>query len=279
MIKVSAIIPCYNSESTVKRAVISCMQQSYNLYEVIVVNDGSTDNSSEVLNAIKNYYHSLIIINQQNQGVCAARNKGIAKASGDYLLMLDSDDYFEPSFVEKALQTFQNNPSHASVMSGFKWVRNGRSSKSCFFKQVDLKSCLFDNGMMACVLFKKKALINVGLYDENMIYAHEDWDLNIRLLKAGYTFGIINEPLYYYTSNQNSRSNLSVEKDIEMRLIIYKKYEEDFKQHGLYLFQSFSRELIQLRKQNKRILESRSYILSEKLVKMYLKIKKIIGRD
>lgn len=279
MIRVSAIIPCFNAEDTIERAVLSCLDQTHKLFEIIIVNDGSTDRSKNVLNKLQTRYPIVNIINQKNEGVCNARNKGVEIASGEYILMLDADDYFEPTFVEKALKVFLQSTKHAAVMSGFRRIINGRYSKAYFFKEIDLKHCLYNNGMMACVLFKKKALENVGMYDANLKYAHEDWDLNIRLLKAGYTFGILNEPLFNYTQKEHSRSSLSVEKDIQMRSIIYKKYEKDFQQNGLYLFQSFSKELIQLRKRNKRIIESRSYIFSEKLVKMYVKIRRIIGSD
>ena len=277
--KVSAIIPCYNAQSTILRAVKSVLNQTYTVDQIIVIDDGSKDNSLTVIKEfIKNYTH-IDIISRPNKGVCYSRNEGIENAKGNYILMLDADDYFEPSFVEKALKVFQESTKHAAVMCGFRRIVNGRYSKAYFFKEIDLKHCLYNNGMMACVLFKKNALENVGMYDENLKYAHEDWDLNIRLLKAGYTFGILNEPLFNYTQNEHSRSSLSVEKDIQMRSIIYKKYVEDFQQNGLYLFQSFSKELIQLRKRNKRIIESRSYIFSEKLVTMYVKIRRIIGSD
>jgi glycosyltransferase involved in cell wall biosynthesis len=270
---VSAVIPCYNNATTIERAVVSCLNQSHSLIEIIVVNDGSKDDTEEVLSTIKEKYTSLILVNQANAGVCAARNTGVNAANGDYILMLDADDYFEPTFVEKALEVFEDKSSHAAVMSGYRRVVDGKKGKDLFFEEVTLKSCLFNNGMIACVLFKKKAVVEVGLYDEQIQYAHEDWDLNIRLLKNGYTFGIINEALFNYTTTPNSRSSIHPDKDMEMRMRLYEKYKADFEKYDYYIYESIVTEWQRLRRQNKRIVTSRSYKFSKVIVDFYNRFK------
>ncbi|GAK93156.1 beta-1,3-glucosyltransferase [Nonlabens ulvanivorans] len=271
--KVSAVIPCYNSAATIERAVKSCAQQSYAVAQIIVVNDGSIDDSLQVLEKLKKVYNTLEVINQKNQGVCVARNNGITAATGDYILMLDADDFFDQSFVKKALTLFIENSTHGAVISGYRKIRNGVPSKEHFFKPLDLASCLYNNGMHACALFPKKALVQAGLYDPAMQYAHEDWDLNIRLLKNGFTVGIIEQALFNYTQTQDSRSSITREQDLSMRMLMYQKYKSDYLTHHQDIYYSLQSELLQLRKENKEIRNSASYKWSRKLVNLYTAFK------
>ena len=93
--KFSIIVPVYNTEKYLKRCLDSIKSQSFKDYEVIIVNDGSTDNSSDI---ISKYPYK--IINQENLGLSRARNNGVKEASGDYLIFLDSDDYIEKDLLE-----------------------------------------------------------------------------------------------------------------------------------------------------------------------------------
>ena len=96
--KISVIIPTYNRGNMIERAVRSVLNQTYNNIEVIVVDDGSTDNTEEVIKDIKDT--SVIYIKEANAGACVARNKGIDVSSGDYIAFLDSDDEWFPEKLE-----------------------------------------------------------------------------------------------------------------------------------------------------------------------------------
>ena len=105
MKKVSIIIPCYNQENYIKDAILSCFEQTYQNIEIVIVNDGSSDNSAEVINSlIKNRENVIFINNKENFGVVHSRNIAIEKASGEYILPLDGDDKIEPAYVEKAVK-------------------------------------------------------------------------------------------------------------------------------------------------------------------------------
>ena len=97
---ISVIIPCYNSGRTLKRTVLSIKKQTWNQKEIILVNDGSTDRLT--IDVIKELQDEKIIklINQENSGLAAARNKGVNQSSGNYLFFLDADDWIEPSALE-----------------------------------------------------------------------------------------------------------------------------------------------------------------------------------
>lgn len=101
----SIIVPVYNTEKYLKRCLDSISKQSFTDYEVIIVNDGSTDNSS---NIISKYPYK--VINQENQGLSMARNNGVKVSSGDYLIFLDSDDYIEKDLLKEINESLFNNP-------------------------------------------------------------------------------------------------------------------------------------------------------------------------
>ena len=105
MPKFSIIIPVYDVEKYIKKCLDSVFNQTYNNYEVIVVNDGTKDNSMEI---VKNY--NVITINQKNQGLSMARNNGVKKAKGEYLLFLDSDDYLEENTLEEINKALDSKP-------------------------------------------------------------------------------------------------------------------------------------------------------------------------
>lgn len=105
MPKFSIIIPVYNVEKYLKKCLDSVFNQTYKDYEVIVVNDGTKDNSMDI---VKDY--NVKVINQKNQGLSAARNTGVKKATGDYLIFLDSDDYWEKNLLKELSKSLKNNP-------------------------------------------------------------------------------------------------------------------------------------------------------------------------
>ncbi len=262
---VSAIIPCYNAATTVKRAVDSLLQQTVTMDEIIVVNDGSTDGSLEILRQLEKANEQLIIIDQENAGVSCARNRAIAVAQGKFILTLDADDYFEPSFVEKALCKFAGNPDYGAVMCGYVRVVNGEKILPYVPEEVSLQSCLLNNGALSCLLFRKEAVLKAGGYDEVMVEGYEDWDLNIRILKEGYQFGIVNEVLFNYTDTINSRTYSATENDTALRLQMYKKYEFDYQKYGSYIFEELIRENLKLKTEKQKILHTTSFKIGHKI--------------
>lgn len=103
--KFSIIVPVYNTEKYLKRCLDSIKSQTFKDYEVIIVNDGSTDNSSDIISK-----YSYKVINQENQGLSMARNNGVKTSIGDYLIFLDSDDYIEKDLLEEINNSLSNNP-------------------------------------------------------------------------------------------------------------------------------------------------------------------------
>lgn len=117
--EVSVVIPIYNSEKYILKCIQSVLDQTFTDYELILVNDGSTDNSLSIIKEFENKDQRIIIYNQENRGVSCARNSGLKLASGRYITFIDSDDYVEPDFLEQLV-----SKTEASVDFVFSGMRN-----------------------------------------------------------------------------------------------------------------------------------------------------------
>lgn len=110
MKKISVIIPFYNHSEYLLDAVKSVVNSTYKNLEILVVNDGSTEKTPQEIQSMLMPFDNVILINQENSGVCAARNNGIIKASGEYILPLDADDRIADTYIEKAVSILDQNP-------------------------------------------------------------------------------------------------------------------------------------------------------------------------
>ena len=192
--KVSVIVTCYNRERFIGRAIRSALTQKFNnsQYEVIVVDDGSTDNSKEI---ISDFGDKIIaIFHDENKGLPTARNTGIRKAMGRFVVHLDSDDY-----IHDELLYIEN--MHLAMNSHWGAVE-------CDYIEVDendrhVRRCDATEKPIACgIMFRKDRLVDIGLYDERMLYC-EDEELR-RRFEQKYTVGHVCLPLYRYTRHQSS---------------------------------------------------------------------------
>jgi len=191
---VSLIITAYNYDRYVERAIRSGIDQSLNkeAYEIIVVNDASTDRTERIL---ENYQDVVRCFNlKQNVGLSAARNFGIQKARGQFVMFLDADDYVHREILKITKLFLEENSSLDSVSVDY-WLVDERGNR---IRQVDASK-----EPIACgILFRKDFLFDVGLYDESF-NAREEEDLRIRWEEK---FNVYNVaiPLYRYRMHQNN---------------------------------------------------------------------------
>ena len=180
--KVSIIIPTYNRAHYIGESVDSILAQTFKDYEIIVVDDGSTDNTREVL---KKYGDKVQYVYQNNAGPPAAMNTGVRKARGEYYLILGDDDALMPDMVERQVEVLDKNPDVAFVCSGIHFVdadgeiyktsRDGRARERSF------KSLLFDNFVWhLTALVRRSVSEEMGHFDETLLTTH-DHDLWIRM--------------------------------------------------------------------------------------------------
>jgi glycosyltransferase involved in cell wall biosynthesis len=197
--EVSIIIPTYNHAILLGEALESVFVQTYRNFEIIVVDDGSTDDTASVLQPL--IEQDLIrYIHQEKQGVSAARNRGIVEASGRYIAFLDSDDLFEPEKLDVQVKYLQDHPEVGLVQAGFTKFDNighdlGYRDTSWFSGMIYPRILLYWTTLMAVdtVLVPKNVFDAVGFFDTNLSMG-EDLDLWRRIARK-YPFGFINKSL------------------------------------------------------------------------------------
>lgn len=191
---VSVVIPTHNRASVVTRAVCSVLSQTYKNLEIIVIDDGSNDETVKVLSI----FSDLRILTQENKGVSAARNTGIANSSGELIAFLDSDDEWLPEKIEKQVSLYDSKNKHFICHTNEIWMRNGKAVNQ---KKIHQKQggYFFDRAVERClispsaVILSRKLLDNVGRFDEEF-EAAEDYDLWLRITSR-YEVDFIDEPL------------------------------------------------------------------------------------
>lgn len=194
---VSVIIPTFNRAGTILRAVDSVLSQTYPALELLVVDDGSEDETSTLLGPLADSGR-VILLTQPNRGVSAARNTGLGRAQGRLLAFLDSDDEWLPGKIEAQVNFFVQNPTEVLVQTQERWIRKGRrvnpgrrhlkKAGDIFLESLAL--CLISP---SAVMLRQSLLDEVGLFDENLPAA-EDYDLWLRVL-ARYPAGLIDQEL------------------------------------------------------------------------------------
>ncbi len=219
--KVSIVISCYN-DSFVKQALKSAHSQNYRNKEIIVVDDGSDGETKAVIKSSEDYFD--VLIEQQNQGQSIARNAGIKKASGEYILNLDSDDYFEPSFTKKAVEKFETDEFVKIVTCKARRFDQKGTIDIFTPRGGEIDSFLFSNSALGSSMFKKKDWEETGGYEEKLpILGFEDWEFYIQLLKnGGYAYVLPEVLFHYHVRPGNTTSRIKHEKQKKFKEIILK---------------------------------------------------------
>jgi glycosyltransferase involved in cell wall biosynthesis len=192
---INIIIPTYNRELTIKRAIDSVLNQTYTNFKLIVIDDGSSDNTKQILDSYKN---KIIYYYQENKGVSSARNKGIKLSKGEYIAFLDSDDEWKKNKLEKQIDFFNKNPEYKICQTNEIWIRNNLhlNQKKIHQKQ---QGWIFEPCLKLCLISPSNVIIHkdifshIGLFDETLP-ACEDYDLWLRIT-LHYPIGLLEEKL------------------------------------------------------------------------------------
>lgn len=256
---VSVIIPTYNRAHLVGRAIQSVLNQTYNDFELIIVDDGSTDNIDDIIKDFQKKEKRIKYIrHEKNRGGSAARNTGIKASRGEYIAFLDSDDEWLKEKLKRQIKVFKNASSEVGVVyTGF-LVIDERSNeikriftpkkRGYIYKDLLFEVCV---GTCSTLVIKKECFNQVGMFDEKLP-AHQDWDLEIRISKY-YKYNFIKTPLvkYYLHTIQISKNfNAKITslytvlekniKDVKKHRYIY--CENYFKLSKLYLILGKTKE-------------------------------------
>lgn len=203
---ISIVIPLYNKEKYIKKTLDSVLKQTYSDYEIIIVDDGSTDGGVDVVRTYTN--SSIKLIQQANKGVSAARNTGIINAKYDYIAFIDADDYWAPTFLEKMIEIINYYPEISIYSSKYAYIKNNKVEEKTDFFSSNEKYILFDLIGECCskarfpinassVIIKKDSIVNAGYFDER-IKVFEDYDLFVRIALFSKVAYLNGEPLSFY---------------------------------------------------------------------------------
>lgn len=201
---VSIIVPCYNQAQFLPEALQSVMVQTYENWECIIINDGSTDNTAEVIQEWLAKDNRFKYIKIKNEGVSNARNAGIQCAKGNFIMPLDADDKIASNYIELAINKFQEDKELTLVYSNAK--KFGEVSENWILKNFSLRTLASENMIFCTAIYKKEDWLRIGGYDINMKKGLEDWEFWIALLKNGEKVFRLNEICFFYRIKNNSRN-------------------------------------------------------------------------
>ncbi|HOZ87764.1 MAG TPA: glycosyltransferase [Bacteroidia bacterium] len=272
---VSIIVPAYNHGIYIGECLDSVISQTFKDWECIIVDNGSTDNTSVIVNAYvlkdsRFRYHYT-----SQKGVSFARNTAVALSTGTYILPLDSDDKIAAAYLEKAVKTIESDKGVDLVYCDAELFGVGKGK--WILPEYSFKGLLIENSIFCTALYRKSDFETAGGYNENMKEGFEDWDFWIKLMQRGGRVHRIRETLFYYRIRPESRNNsLSEERQRRLRRQIFENhtelYQKTFSIPDL-LFDNHN-----LLKETAAVLTSREYRLGTTLLKPLRFIKKLLKR-
>ncbi len=196
------VIPCYNHGKFIKETVQSVLEYTYSPIEVIIVNDGSDDDSEKVAMELTSQHSGFHYIKQKNSGPSVARNNGIRLSTGKYILPLDADDLISPDYIEKAVEILKKGDARIVYCEAeFFGERQGRWSLPPFSRRLLAR----ENMIFCSALYHKEDWLRNGGYDERMTWGWEDWEFWISMLKGGGEVHKLPDVHFYYRVGKHSR--------------------------------------------------------------------------
>ena len=275
---VSIIIPCYKQAHFLNEALQSVLNQTYKNWECIIVNDGSPDDTEIIAKQWCEKDERFSYLFKKNGGLSSARNAGIKKSKGEYILPLDSDDIIDSEFLSKLVPYLNKNNSLAIVTCYSKFFTGKISNVVHELKPKGdtYRNFLFENSLIATSLYRKKCWDKVGGYDENMKNGFEDWEFWIAITKSGLKYKVVEEFLFYYRKSkksmlidtlQNHRLS-NIEYVFEKHKDIYIKHFDNTKSYMFFLINLY-------RNSEMKIKSSLEYKIAKTISKPFRFFKKI----
>lgn len=232
---VTAIITTKNRSDLLPRAIDSVLNQTYEHIEIIVVDDGSTDETPAVIKEYQKKNSIILIRNEESVGACQARNQGIERASGEFIAGLDDDDEWHPERISLLLKNY--NDSFACITSNDKMVSSNRSVTWQKKKLISLNDLLYSNAVGNQVLVKKNRVLEVDGFDESL-QAAQDYDLWLRLCERFGPIKVVQKPLQNIYHDPSIERISNPKKQLEGYLAVYQKHKSkmnrDQRKYHLY---------------------------------------------
>lgn len=226
MPKVSVVIPCYNHGRYLDEAIDSVLAQTFDDFEIVVVDDGSTE--AFTIDLLRGYHRKKTrVLHTVNMGLAAARNTAIAAALGQYILPLDADDRIEPTYLERAVAVLDRDPQVAIVYCRARLF--GAVESEWLLPDYTLERMLLDNVIFCSAVFRRGDWTAIGGYDPGMVYGWEDYDFWLGIIERGGQVVRLPEILFCYrvASDSMVRSKEKWQK-VEMFVRIFRRHQQLF---------------------------------------------------
>lgn len=227
-ITVSILIPCYNQANYIAETLDSVLAQTYPHWEAIVINDGSPDNTREVVSPYVEKDMRIRYIEIPNGGVSAARNRALQEAKAEWVVPLDADDRLMPTFLEETLQAAKTYTDATVIATEVNYFDGKSGRMDVGFK--DYRTQLFKNQIVCTCLFRKADALAINGYDEDMHIGLEDWEFFIRLLYKDKRVVMLPRILFEYRIKLVSRNCCCKDSQKEEALYayVYKKHIDKY---------------------------------------------------
>ena len=246
--KISVIVPCYNQAQYLDECLQSVLDQTYQNWECMIVNDGSPDYTAEIAASWVAKDNRFKYIYKENGGLSSARNAGIEMAEGEYILPLDADDKIGNDYVFLALKEFEKDIELKVVYCLAE--KFGTETRPWILPEFSLSLICCENMIFCSAFFKKEDWKLAGGFDTNLIYGIEDWEFWIAILKNGGKVIKINRVCFYYRIKKNS-----MVKELDYKKLKYSYNYINIKHADLYIkeFGSFFQMQNEFKKSQKEL--------------------------
>ncbi len=226
-------MPCYNASKFIHEAVDSILNQTYRNLEILLIDDGSTDNTRELIQEYARADERVKpIFNEKNMGLIRTLNMGVQLASGEFIARMDADDRSHPNRIEQIIEAFLNRPELDVISAGYYYISdNSKVLRKAFPKALESTALSFVSFFSTpvnhpCVVVRSYVFKD-NRFDENFLHS-EDYEIFSRLLSQGFKFLNLEQPLYYLRINPQSVSNRFERIQISTHTRISKRNIEDY---------------------------------------------------
>lgn len=225
---VSVVVPAYNAMRYLPATIDSALQQTFQDFEIIIVNDGSHDDIEAWVHQLN--HPKIRLISQRNQGLSAARNAGIAAARGEFIALLDADDIWSPIKLVEQVKRFEDCPEAGLVYTGLSYidaqgVETGRmvqgTAEGFIFRELLLHNWI---GCGSVPMVRRECFETLGGFDTNLVSFGEDWDMWLRLA-AAYPIQVVRQPLVQYRQHPSGASRNWPKMERSFNILLNKAFD------------------------------------------------------
>ena len=241
--KISIIVPIYNAQKTIERCIDSILNQDFSDFELILIDDGSKDNSGKICDTYAGKDQRVRVIHKENSGVSASRNLALREAKGEYLQFLDADDWITPNATRLLVESMETNDCDMVIADFYRVIGERLSHKGSIDEDGVLSREEFANNMMENPadfyygvlwnkLYKRSIIEKYQLCMNPKISWCEDFMFNLEYIRHCENIFVLQVPIYYYVKTKGSlvSQSMSLTKTIKTKMMVFEYYNDFYKQ-------------------------------------------------